>query len=1140
MKKIILPLLFLSTLVLTSCGVNDNDYYQYDTEGKATYLTVLEASTGVEFGEYHIKEYGSAAAIKGEVYTLFSTIGPYYEIGNITYSNGDEFHFDKSEWRSHCKKYGFDKTTGSTVFNYKHYFHAIVYLEPVNFTITYKGVEDVDVSGLPTTYNVKSNSALPEISKPGYDFVYWTVGDDVITSLPVTNPYNITLTANWVPKVNTISYVGTYDINNPNPTSYYVGMQPITLQPLANSAAYRFKGWKLNGQYVTILDPSKLSGDVVLEADIEFFKFSVKYYVDDTLYQEDEFDYFSFPTYKMPAVPSKDHYKNARWSEQINTYANYTVRALYDEIVYKINYVLPFAISNPNPTSYTYSQNKIALVPFADVAGQYTFDGFYYNGVKITEIDPKIGQDMTIEVRFNYVDYTAKYYVDDVLKVTKTFNISNLTKYESPTIPNKNHYSAHWSEEVTELKNYDRIDAIYTPTVYTISYSLPFEIENNNPTSFTYFDTEYDLIPFDDLAGAYTFDGFYLNNVKITKIDPTLGKNLSIECRFTFNKYTASYYANGELLTSIEFDYLTLDSFIEPTVPSLAHYSNGHWDQKVTELKNYTITAVYEVEKFTVHVSNNANIDNTDYQISYGEDLGALYDQFEAMDIPNRSFVGFYADSGATELLDRDTILEGETTIYARFEIAQAINDYDELVAISSSYSGAYVLKNDIDCIGGALPNLSSFKGTFNGKGHKIYNFVVGSEIEGKDLAVFGTNNGTIKNVSFENGNYSLRCTAKSTNTSIGFLTAVNNGTISNVSVKATRLTLINYNVAGTSAGTYSFESNDGVFAGNNTGRIEKCTIDDGSRISHNHWTYCWNTVNDVKFRYDTFYFNSGAIAGKNSGKVLHCSSAATSVGGMIKQNALTDKLESIISVGGIVGRNVDKGLIDYCQKSNSISYSHSQTHSNNENGWSYNGAVVWSGQCNLGGIVGSNAARVRGCFATGTMNLEANHYCYIGAAAGQNLNGGSIQVSYARNATVTARNTINNDFTYRAGAFIGTNSGICSYCYTADVLVKALECLDGNNRLAGFAAGNSGTFNNCFAVSTLEGFDNNVTSAFTFDNGIINNCHYNIQTQGDVEGFFDNTPIATLQSEAFLNSLSFAMMGYHYQPNDFPIIFYN
>ncbi len=139
-----------------------------------------------------------------------------------------------------------------------------------------------------------------------------------------------------------LSYNGLVDgIPNPNEKQKLYQKDGVyNLLPIKSTDAYLFKGWKMNGEYVTSLDPIALwdpsaptydkdAYTFVLTADIEFYDFNVNYYVDDKLFSGSTFNFKNFKTLQEPTVPVKEHY-TGHWSEKVTAYRDYNIKAIYE------------------------------------------------------------------------------------------------------------------------------------------------------------------------------------------------------------------------------------------------------------------------------------------------------------------------------------------------------------------------------------------------------------------------------------------------------------------------------------------------------------------------------------------------------------------------------------------------------------------------------------------------------------------------------------------------------------------------------------------------------------------------------------------------------------------------------------------
>lgn len=196
---------------------------------------------------------------------------------------------------------------------------------------------------------------------------------------------------------------------------------------------------------------------------------------------------------------------------------------------------------------------------------------------------------------------------------------------------------------------------------------------------------------------------------------------------------------------------------------------------------------------------------------------------------------------------------------------------------------------------------ISSFKGTFDGKNHKIYNMKIRRETNVANtyviVGMFNNNNGTIKNLMLENVDVNVTLGAEMSKTSaVGGLTGINFGTIENCSVSG--------NVVSKCVG---FGYNAGAIAGANNGLIK-------------------NSVNKASVNISTLKFGATRIGGVvgvnetkgtiensyNVGNVTEPYSEnkhSTCIGGVAGLNI--GSIKNVYSIGKIKSENAGNGTIN-------------------------------------------------------------------------------------------------------------------------------------------------------------------------------------------------------------------------------------
>ncbi len=263
-------------------------------------------------------------------------------------------------------------------------------------------------------------------------------------------------------------------------------------------------------------------------------------------------------------------------------------------------------------------------------------------------------------------------------------------------------------------------------------------------------------------------------------------------------------------------------------------------------------------------------------------------------------------------------------------------------------YDKHFKLMADIDLSGytGTAFNIigvsgNSFRGTFDGNGHKISNFSY-YEPGGNDIALFGRFNGTLKN-----------------------------------------LGLISPDVdAATSTYDWTKGSNIGSLIGQGGGNISGCYVEGGS-VSGNSSVgglagdFYGGTISDCYSTCSVSSFdNVGGVVGLNGGTITNCnfsgnvSGTRGGIGGLVGQNISTisachsaGRVTGVPSgyyegTGGLVGVNGYDGIITYCYSEANVSERYL-----------------------VGGLVGVNWGQISDCYATG----NAHGVMWIGGLVGGN-----------------------------------------------------------------------------------------------------------------------------------------------------------
>lgn len=399
--------------------------------------------------------------------------------------------------------------------------------------------------------------------------------------------------------------------------------------------------------------------------------------------------------------------------------------------------------------------------------------------------------------------------------------------------------------------------------------------------------------------------------------------------------------------------------------------------------------------------------------------------------------------------------------IDAVYIITYSISSAEDWNLMAEHPDAYFTLENDIDFLGGEIPVMEEFNGTLDGQGHKVTNFVnVNSQCD-TTYGLFIVNNGTICNIVFSEGSYTVRSKNLSEQVNVGFLTGVNEGVIENVKIDdlTVKITCYYSTYKANLPHDVEVELSAGVLAGTNNSEIRYVTVSDS--VNANIDTYL-NAVRmdgypDGKL---TVWASYGAVAGSNKGRVSHATSSVGSLnsGATLLQNKSNND-ESIfrfvnfyLAMGCIVGNNYNGAafVVD--------SFANGKVKPDYDASL---GSEKFVSTVDVGGIVGSNSGQVNKCHVGTLANLSAlcSAETRIGGVVG--ANNGGINACYSEAQLVPG----NRSYTHKTycGGVVGLNNSTITYSYA---IVNSVKLSTGTNAKNVYFGGLFGYANNQSTVS--------------------------------------------------------------------------
>ena len=288
-------------------------------------------------------------------------------------------------------------TTGDTTLYAK--------FELATYSISYdntKGAENTN----PSTYTINSDTiAFSPLSKDGFTFAGWYVGDTKVMEISKGSTGNLTLTAKWDTIGYTITYHNVDGATNGNASTYDVEDQPLVLSD-AGKNGYRFLGWYTDAAFTNKVSEIAIgtTGDINLYAKWELIEYTATFMDGNTVVETVKFT-VETESITEPTVPNHVGYTGA-WESYILGTENITVNAVYTLISYDITYNNASGATNNNPATYDVEDLPLVLV---DASKEYyNFVGWYSDAEftnKVTEISSGTIGDITLYANWEGASY---------------------------------------------------------------------------------------------------------------------------------------------------------------------------------------------------------------------------------------------------------------------------------------------------------------------------------------------------------------------------------------------------------------------------------------------------------------------------------------------------------------------------------------------------------------------------------------------------------------------------------------------------------------------------------------------------------------------------------------------------------------
>ncbi|WP_206105479.1 InlB B-repeat-containing protein [Paenibacillus thalictri] len=545
------------------------------------------------------------------------------------------------------------------------------------------------------TVDINGTAAEPTAPiKTGYTFAGWYSDSDLTNAFNFNGAItgNTTLYAEWTINSYTVSFNSNYGSEVTNQTVTYNTNASEPSVPTREG--YTFGGWYRELGFVNAFDfNSAITGDTTLYAKWTIDRYTVSFNSNGGSEVTSQTVTYSLSA-SEPSVPTRSGYTFGGWYRDsgLATVYDFNSTVAGNTTLYAKWTINSYAVSfagngGTEVTNQTVTYNTYASEPVAPTRSGYTFGGWYSESgfATVFDFNSAITGDTTLYAKWTVNSYTVSFTSNggsEVTSQTVTYN----TYASEPIAPTRSGYTfGGWYSESGLATAYDFNSAVTGDTTlyakWTInSYTVSFTSNGGSVvTSQTVTYNTYASEPIVPKKTGYTFGGWYSDSGLATAFDfnSAIASDTTLYAKWTTNSYTVSFTSNGgSVVASQTVTYNTYAS--EPVAPTKTGYTFGGWysDSGFANAYDFNSAITGDTTLYAKWTTNS-------YTVSFTSNGGAVvasqtvtYNTYASEPIvPTKtgySFGGWYSESGLATVFDFNSVITGDTTLYAKW----AINSY--------------------------------------------------------------------------------------------------------------------------------------------------------------------------------------------------------------------------------------------------------------------------------------------------------------------------------------------------------------------------------------------------------------------------------------------------------------------------------
>lgn len=363
----------------------------------------------------------------------------------------------------------------------------------------------------------------------------------------VTELKNYAIYANYTEDrtPHSITYNGVDGLTNPNPTSFTYFDDEIVLIDLPSNEKIEFKGWKLNDEYITTIDPKLYDEDIVLVADIVIKEYKIELYVENVLFNTITFNYTNINSVTLPDVPSKEHYVGSWDITSIVELKNYVINATYSPEQYTIKIFTNISGYEVEDITVSYGTTFKEACESISYTNKY-ITNVYSDSSKTIKVDMDDLVFSDISLYFEWAEIYKISKASDWSQVVEhpsaTFEMTNDINFFGEAITITNDFSGTFDGKGYSIKNASNVNAS-CPSVYGVFANNTGIIKNITFDTCTFSVTEESNSTIGYIGLVSGINKGTIENVHLVKCPINIV--LSDNCGRVGNDYTGYSYAGG-------------------------------------------------------------------------------------------------------------------------------------------------------------------------------------------------------------------------------------------------------------------------------------------------------------------------------------------------------------------------------------------------------------------------------------------------------------------------------------------------------------------------------------------------------------------------------------------------------------------